>query len=84
MIFRFVDRIVASFLHLLECAEKSKSSIAFAEQKKTDLSLLISETLPKLESLINQTKELKVNIEKALMKQYPGRIVALIGEVNNL
>jgi len=81
---RFVDRIVASFLHLLECVEKSKASITFAEQKKADLSNLVSETYPKLESLINRAKELKVNIEKTLMKQYPGRIVSLVGEVNNL
>jgi len=75
---------MSSYHHLLECIEKSNNSIAYAVQKKEDLNKTIGETMPKLEKLIKQTKELKVNVEKALSKQYSGRIVNIIGEINNI
>jgi hypothetical protein len=75
---------VNSFQHLIECIDKSNKSIKFAESKKEELNSSIGDIYPKLETLISTTKSLKSNIEKSLMKQYPGRTVNIIGEVNNI
>ncbi len=76
--------MAASFRHLLECISKSNNSISYAQTKREECRNLIEETTPKLETIVAQTKVLQVQIEKALSKQYNGRVVNIVGEINNL
>lgn len=81
---RYVDRLCASFQHLIECINKSKESISYAERKKESLQNLVYETAPQLQSVIKKTKELKLNLEADLSKHYSGRPVNIIGEINTI
>lgn len=81
---RYVERLASSLYHLLECVQKCEESIKYAAHKREDLNESIGQTYPKLESARVRAKELKVQVEKALSKQYGGRPVNIIGEINNL
>lgn len=73
-----------SFTHLLDCITQFNLNIENSENRIKELEHQIQKTQLKIESLIEKTKILKRNIESALSQQYSGRIVNLIGEINNL
>jgi len=82
---RFLDRVVASFEHLIECQEKSTKSIEYNQKKVEELQEQTQEIYPKLEAATQQAKELKVALEQTLSTQYGNRTVNIYGEeVNKL
>jgi len=77
---RYTDRLVATFQHYLECIQKSQDSIIHAARKREELNATITESALKLEKLSGRAKLLKTEIEKALSKQYSGRIIHIIDD----
>jgi len=61
--------------------KKKKGEMAL---KRRDINDQISESYPQLQKMVDQAKSLKREIENTISKQFNGRVVNLIGDINNL
>jgi len=56
---RYVDRLTASYQHLIECEEKFNNSLIYAKNKKEELNQNIADQYPQQEQITNNAKKIK-------------------------
>ncbi|KJE96583.1 hypothetical protein CAOG_06886 [Capsaspora owczarzaki ATCC 30864] len=81
---RYVDHLAETLLHELKAAQRMQSRIKDVEARRVEVGSHQETVRPKLAQLIAQTKVLQAQIEGELSRQYNGRKVHIIGQINTM
>lgn len=81
---RYVDRLSESLRTKLSVSDKLLSSVSKIQTKKVTSHEECSALAPKLQLIIQRTKELQTSIQEHISKKYKNRPVNLMGGVNTL
>jgi hypothetical protein len=82
MIIRFVERLASTIKAPLNTSFRLRASIKEMERKRHDLECSLQTLYPQLEDQIQKVKALKKHIEQSISKQYNGRPVNIMGDIN--
>eukprot|EP00455_Lapot_gusevi_P052987 TRINITY_DN8175_c0_g1_i9.p1 TRINITY_DN8175_c0_g1~~TRINITY_DN8175_c0_g1_i9.p1 ORF type:complete len:519 (-),score=138.24 TRINITY_DN8175_c0_g1_i9:67-1623(-) len=81
---KYVDRLVSS-LEQQKGASKKLEKMAVTLDERIAVNIeTVTKLRPQLAALLSQTKTLQKHIQQEVSKQYDGRRVNIIGEINNL
>ncbi|PRP84678.1 hypothetical protein PROFUN_07928 [Planoprotostelium fungivorum] len=80
---RYSDRIISGLKQLTGCVERCLASLQYSQSKKQEHSSTIESTRPLMLEMTKRMSEMKQVMEAALSKQYNGREVHIVGEINN-
>eukprot|EP00899_Mesostigma_viride_P011726 jgi/Mesvir1/20554/Mv06231-RA.1 len=81
---RHRERLVGSLRQKLLQSEGLGATVRDLEARRVEVRKSLMESRPKLEKLLQSSRELKAEVEKVLSAQFQGRPVNIIGEINNV
>jgi hypothetical protein len=81
---KYLDRMVASMEQQDSHLAKLQGMLVSMDTKKEEMSALIAKSAPLLQQIAASTKVVQRQTEAALSKEYSGREVHIIGEINSL